>query len=522
MSDLSNAFAGLDALSGPPPAPARPAVRAQARAGLQALAAPSLAWTAQQQALLERPEDRLDVVALAGTGKTTVLLEYARRRPHAQWRYLTFNRSLADALAPQVPAQVQVRTFHSLAFARFGADLGNKVNRRFDPERVRRLVGWSAFPGWENAVATLREWRKGFLASADELPALGHLPPSAWSWLAGRSAVLDAIGGTAGFLRAAEQFWAATVDPRQEAIDAPLDVAVKRMVMAEAIWAKHGLLIDEAQDLTPCLLAGLAQQPVAKVIVGDPYQQLYAWRMARQAWPDLQHPPQGLTQAFRFGPEIAALANRALATLGSPWQIEGVGPNPVPAFAVAPVDWSASPTWLARTQAGALEGALAALAAGQAPRWLGKASLARIGAVLDVAQGRSTSHPWVKGLASLDELEELAVRSGALEWQSAVRLVQRQGADTLERGLEALRATPPGTVHVGTVHQAKGQTFDWVHLAPDLRWESNDAQERAIHYVALTRSPKLGLDPAAEQRFERWLGATSTAAVPPLQMDDGF
>ena len=63
------------------------------------------------------------------------------------------------------------------------------------------------------------------------------------------------------------------------------------------------LLVDEAQDTNPAMLdVFLRQKKTTKIIVGDPHQQIYAFRGAVNAL-DLVRPDvtYHLTQSFRFG-----------------------------------------------------------------------------------------------------------------------------------------------------------------------------------------------------------------------------
>ena len=55
--------------------------------------------TAEQLAVVDTnvaKAEILKIVAYAGTGKTTVLLEYARARPSKKYLYLAFNTSVRD------------------------------------------------------------------------------------------------------------------------------------------------------------------------------------------------------------------------------------------------------------------------------------------------------------------------------------------------------------------------------------------------------------------------------------------
>ena len=470
-------------------------------------------WSAQQQTVLAATDSRVHVIALAGTGKTETLLGFARQRPRARWRYLTFGRAMADAVQSRLPSNVRAGTFHALAHARFGAPLGAKLYQRFSADATRRAVGWATFPGWEAGVAALREWRSAFLASADPLPALGQLPPLAWQWLVARPDLLSAIGGPDGFIVAAERFWEATLDPRQGEIDAPGEVPVKRMALAGMDWGADGLLIDEAQDLTPCLAQALAEQKAVAVFAGDPAQALYGWRGAGCAWPPVKESTFPLTGSWRFGAEVAALANERLKHLGRSERLAGLRSDS--SVSDGPT-WQSGTTWIARTQAGAVAGALAALAADQHPGWVGRGTLHRLEALVDLAAGRTARDPWLAGLRDLDAVARVARESGDLEWRTAARLVAKTPGTRLEEALRALGSNG-GTVSVATIHQSKGQTFARAALAPDLRWNASEEEEQRVNYVALTRSPHLVLDPATREAC-----LTPGFEVPDRGWDDGF
>lgn len=518
MSDLSKALKGLEALNkGPAPrAPLQPRPSAPSKPVPQV---PSVSWTAEQEAILANPHPRLDVVALAGTGKTAVLGEYARRRAHGKWRYLTFNRALANQAPEMLPSNTRVSTFHGLAYPRFGAPLDKKLGRRFDPQAVRRAVGWSEFPGWEVAVAALREWRKAFLASSSALPSVSQLPTQSWAWLNAHPGVLTAIGGAQGLQEAIDTFWQATIDARQVGVDAPMDVSVKLMALGQAPWWADGLLIDEAQDMTPCLAAAMELQKIPVLAVGDPSQTLYAWRRAGTAWPSAEH-RLALTGSFRFGEQVAEVANAMLEKLGQAEHLRGLHPNSSLGVTDAPLQ--PGTTWVARTQAGAWQGVIAALEAGLKPGWVGKGTLGRLQATLDLALGRPVRDPWLAGVHSVEALKEVAESTGALEWKAAANLVLKRGASAVEQALVALSDPSQANVHITTVHQAKGQTFARVRLGEDLRWDSQDPEEWRVNYVALSRSAVLEFSTAGWNAFAINRQAAAPRSAHTWDGDDGF
>lgn len=72
-------------------------------------------------------------------------------------------------------------------------------------------------------------------------------------------------------------------------------------------------LVDEAQDMNPCMLDVIRRQIPPKIFVGDPHQQIYAFRGSVNVL-DLVEATHtfSLTQSFRFGEPIAFAAQSIL------------------------------------------------------------------------------------------------------------------------------------------------------------------------------------------------------------------
>ena len=75
------------------------------------------------------------------------------------------------------------------------------------------------------------------------------------------------------------------------------------------------LVLDEAQDTNPCVEAIFAKSQLRqKIVVGDRWQQLYAWRGAGDTMDNFKlFERLELPESFRFTPAIAATANNILA-----------------------------------------------------------------------------------------------------------------------------------------------------------------------------------------------------------------
>jgi superfamily I DNA/RNA helicase len=86
------------------------------------------------------------------------------------------------------------------------------------------------------------------------------------------------------------------------------------------------ILLDEAQDTNPVVEEVFLALGAQRVCAGDPAQQIYAWRNARDVMTGFPAEHLYLTESFRFGPPIAEQANRWLAQAGSEMRLRGRGP----------------------------------------------------------------------------------------------------------------------------------------------------------------------------------------------------
>ncbi|KAK6508025.1 hypothetical protein TWF481_006445 [Arthrobotrys musiformis] len=104
------------------------------------------------------------------------------------------------------------------------------------------------------------------------------------------------------------------------------------------------VMFDEAQDANPCMENIILRQRggAGIIIIGDPYQMIYGFRGAKnECFDDEKLPPSQtfhLTKSFRFGKDIADVANIILSTMGETKLVRGGNVNaPSPAVFLPPV-----------------------------------------------------------------------------------------------------------------------------------------------------------------------------------------
>lgn len=443
----------------------------------------------------------LAIEAGAGTGKTTTL-KLLGASTSRRGAYMAFNRSIVDEAKRKMPDNVGARTAHSYAWA-----VGKNYQHRLDAPRQRsmdiaRALGIGHITcryGSETKVlqpGTLAGYVMKAIGrycnSADELPGPQH-----FEYIHG---IDPSEGGKRG--------WSNNEAVRRE-LEIPLrkawldvtnpdgtlrfshDVYLKLFQLERRQIAADFLLVDEAQDLSPVMLAiAEAQDDTQLVFVGDSQQQIYGWRGAVNA---LEKVPADsrtfLTRSFRFGPAIAEVANAVLSVIGAPIRLTGHDPID---STVGPVAQPAA--ILTRTNAEAVTRALASLENGGQPHLIGGgAEVVRFArAAKDLKAGNGTVHPELVCFDSWGQVQEyIAQDPQGDELRLLVELIDEHGPDKIISAMEVMPPEREASVVISTAHKAKGREWDSVRLAEDFGDEDLEGTEEwRLLYVAATRAQK--------------------------------
>ena len=351
-----------------------------ARAGRARAAAPGqVQLTEQQRAIVAAAKapgdipyggDIVRVIAAAGTGKTTTIIEMAKRHLTLGNRplYVVFNKSAqVDAVRRFNDSRVEVRTMHSLAWKlcgmgddpeargrntlRYEKDMDGFCLQHFgdDIDRFLRKAGVDprdagykirrerAFWIWKTMNGFLR-CQHGDKDHEIDDPTITYPPhPLKQMYFPGRKEyegkkLLDkrpVEEADKFFCECAKRLWRMMkVDPRtgkSQSGSIMFDTVVKQAQLEGLTVGKLGrfcaVLVDESQDLTPCQLDWMLKQgygdgvPRQVVFVGDLAQTIYGFRgakslnMLKMVHPNLE---LYLTESFRFKLPIAQIANTVI------------------------------------------------------------------------------------------------------------------------------------------------------------------------------------------------------------------
>ncbi|WP_069817480.1 UvrD-helicase domain-containing protein [Streptomyces sp. TP-A0874] len=472
--------------------------------------------TAEQAAALEAftSGGHLAIQAGAGTGKTSTLAFLAQQTPKRRGRYLAFNRAIAQDATTRFPVSVQCKTAHSLAYAALGHRYRDRLNSPRRPgwktgadlglNTPHRIQGRDLLPATLSNTVLRTVTR--YCQSADTELARHHIPHlRGLETEAAHAELADLL------LPYAAKAWDDLQDPAAGTVRFEHDHYLKMWALTEPVLDADYLLLDEAQDTNPVLeQIVLAQRERTQIVmVGDSAQAIYGWRGARDVMTGFTGKHLTLTRSFRFGPALAAEANRWLTLAGAPIRLSGstglpttIGPSTGRTGAV-----------LCRTNIGAVTEILAlqqtgtptALAGG------GDALRALAHAARDLIQGRRTHHPELVLFTTWNELRDYAELDPAgADLQPFVGLVDGHGPDAILHAVDRLVPETHAQITVSTAHKAKGREWPRVRIAPDFTPPPDtgeldaagrpvpgpiDPDEARLAYVAVTRA-RHHLDPA--------------------------
>ncbi len=287
--------------------------------------------TAEQQAAACHAQGHARVLAVAGAGKTRMLIARIawlldQGATAKRIRVLTYNREAADDFRHRLQASigasaVTVQTFHALGW-----------------KLLQRLMAQGKAPSWRLAsagqeTALKREALRLCQLDQEQLENLGQ----ALEWVKGLASPLDlsltilpeGMRSLAPAIRQLEQLQAqARVWFFTDMLYAPWRLLSQHPSLREE-FANHldYLLVDEYQDVNEVqhvLLHWLAGERAQVMVVGDVDQCIYTWRganpdfLAQRFVQDFSGATTyHLPHSFRFGHSLALLANHAIDA--NPW-----------------------------------------------------------------------------------------------------------------------------------------------------------------------------------------------------------
>jgi superfamily I DNA/RNA helicase len=259
----------------------------------------NIIYTKQQEEIIKQSKQAkmLMIKAFAGTGKTTTLVGVSKENKERNILYLAFNKVAADDARERFPENTEVRTIHSLALSCL-KKVGFYVNMA-QPYSMYILMEYlkQKNPGKNihfGIVKQVFERLNLFFYSEElKIKSGSYIDSFAKDVYEGMKAG-EITTGHDGYLK----------------------VFHEKITNGEIVLEGIDIvMLDEAQDSNPVTIAIFNNiKTKTKILVGDPYQQIYAWRGSKNAFSSL---PRGytelsLTQTYRYPRSIAQKANLLL------------------------------------------------------------------------------------------------------------------------------------------------------------------------------------------------------------------
>ncbi len=256
----------------------------------------------------------IKINAVAGSGKTTTMIEYAKVRPaNSKILYLAFNKSVkleaAKKFADAGLRNVIVETAHSLAYKHIV----------FQNNYTVRPQGYKT-----NEIAELLQLQGNGEKHTEYIVANHIAKFIAYFCNSDKEKVqdlhyLDTISdGKAEtfvktfyhYIESKTRLLLSRMDKGEIAITH--DFYLKKFQLSQPKLYYDYILFDEGQDASAAMLDIFLKQAATKVIVGDTHQQIYGWRHAVNSLQKARFASFNLSVSFRFSQPVADLAMEIL------------------------------------------------------------------------------------------------------------------------------------------------------------------------------------------------------------------
>lgn len=472
-------------------------------------------FTQEQEAIINS-SGNIKVNAVAGSGKTSTLVEYAKRRPDERILYLVFNRSAKlDAEKKFKKAgvnNVDIYTAHGLAYRKIVPIRGYRVTNNHSPYDIKNIlnlggVGYYGFIVASHIANYLELYFNSIVEEPEEIKKRYQGKLSSEQAKTFFKANEDVIH---------QGVYEMIKRMRLGKIDVTHSFYLKEYQLGNPKLRYDCIMYDEMQDSNPVMIDVFTKQKCRKICVGDDNQQIYSWRGAINALQNINFKELTLTKSFRFNQDIADIAMECLDmkkiynTNFKRQNIIGVNNLKRKNNNVVGV--------LARTNLSLLTEAIDVILSGEVDKIYFEGNLNSYTfmngvSIYDVYNLYYTNdsyikNPLIKTMKSFKELEDYIEKTEDKNLEMLVKIVRKYG-QSLPMYFKRLKDInlPNDRKHeakiiFSTVHKSKGLEYDTVKIMNDFITEDNImelskkdncnfnmlSEEINIYYVALTRA----------------------------------
>lgn len=465
--------------------------------------------TQEQKNIIFSNEDRIKISALAGSAKTSTLYYYAKERPFKKILYIVYNKAMKDEAEKTFGklSNVDIKTMHGLAYSYVGKFYRNKLVNSYGVVDIIKDLNLDWNNDIELAVKTNKMMSEYMLSDVNEFNDL-HL----FEDINGQSTPeKEQVVGMCN------QLWELKKNYNNN-IKIEHDFYLKLFQLSKInLSDKYNIiLLDEAQDSNLMMLDVVLNSKVKGiVIVGDPKQQLYAWRKALNIMPHFDGIEYKLTTSFRVSQNIANVANLIVEDItGEKINMKGFNDKQT---IVHEIDKSKPYVCLCRTNAYIFAEVFDILQNNSKAKlyFEGGYSSYNYQNIKDAYyfyKGYETNNDMFKKFEDYTQMIEYANNTEDLELLALDRMIYKYGSDIprIVDGIKnnSVKEKYEADVIFSTIHRAKGQTYLLPVYISDDHFDLEGAfrkyyidrekdfdirkyyEEMCIIYVAITRAAK--------------------------------
>jgi F-box protein, helicase, 18 len=460
----------------------------------------------------------IKINAVAGSGKTTTVIEYAKARAKdSKILYLAFNKSVKQEAAKKFSGEglnnVTVETAHSLAFKNIVFKYNYKIRAHgYKTNEIAELLNLQGNEEKHTEYVLANHINKflAYFCNSDKqkVQELNYLD------VVSDKKTKAFVGRFYNYIERQTRLLLSKMDKGE--IEITHDFYLKKFQLSNPELNFDYILFDEGQDASPAMLDIFFKQKAIKVIVGDTHQQIYGWRFAVNSLEKADFKTFYLSTSFRFSQDVANLAMEILQ-----WKkhIGDYKAIPVSGFG-SKTEYKAKAI-IARTNLGLLLKAIEYVSEKKKSSHLyfegniNSYTYADDGASLyDVLnlynrKFQRIKDKLIRSMKTIEELGEYIDKSGDIQLGMMVEIVKKYGnriPDIIKEIKDKHVDEKEQAVMIfSTVHRCKGMEYDTIELVNDFiteskleKLKSDDKKDKLIVsnlneeinllYVAVTRT----------------------------------
>lgn len=460
--------------------------------------------TQEQKDIIEyvKTGNNLRINARAGSGKTSSLVAVAKAIPKSAL-YLAFNKAMVEEAKTKFPGYVAVKTWHSLAYAAFGADMAHKLKR---PGGVYQnvcgtgreiglalklknlVVNENAYLSSSAMGLAVKNTLRKFESSDDTKITKKHVDYSVASKFENNGKLPSSFPKDKYVkivLEGAEKLWKKRIDLTDNTL-ATHDTYLKLYQLSDPVLEEYDIIYsDESQDSSDVMIDILKKQKAQIIVVGDSFQQIYSFRGSINAMNKFDYHTLSLTKSFRFGQDIASVASTIIGDV-----LTGNEEKQSVVLGSIVENDPTGKTIIYRSNSNMLFDACSFVAKGLIVNIetdvRSVISLLRSAVALRAGDMKNVKNEELSPFNSWEEFEQ-DCKEGRGSLSHILSIIKSGRAmEIIGFGTTYKKSDDPDVI-LTTIHKAKGLDWDHVILAGDFNEPKND-EERNLLYVAATRS----------------------------------